>query len=532
MKLSKRIARITLFSILIGSILMLGCGGGGGGGGGGDAASTVGIGPGTTTTTDAPPVGGSAPPVTGLTVPTGFSSAGFPAVSTSLTIPAVATTRSVVLVNNAGASATVSLSASVAGSAKISGLSVSRNLLAPEEQVYSPISADLAFHKNLRDFEKRLPKAAPTGAKAFLRNAVRADFLGQKTQFSVVYGNTTQKKTVTASCKLITPIANTSSNVIFYFDDAATYSPEAETLITTLSAAWAGIYTTDRATFGSEPPASFNSLGPDITVLLSPSVETAGFFYSGDLYPPTQIETGISNQRKMFYLQYSPHEQTSTVLAATMAHEFQHMINFYQKKLNSVTEEDWLNEGLSGYAEHVCGYKASNNNQSKALQMNRFFASIATISLVIDPWPGSHENYGQVYLFGVWLGQHFGTDGSVVALLASKKTGIAGIAEFTGESFDKTFAKWMIALSVNDTTGGTYGYKDLDLKGSYSYGSDLADVTLTGPAIKASSGAYPYATGNFVLAGYSSAYVELSGGSGSSLNVTLPSGITAFEMHK
>ena len=150
----------------------------------------------------------------------------------------------------------------------------------------------------------------------------------------------------------------------------------------------------------------------------------------------------------------------------------------------------------------------------------------------MDPWPGNHENYGQVYLFGTYLGEHYGNSGSLASLLSSKKVGTAAVQELTGESFDQTFAKWMLALRINDTTGGTYGFKDINLTGTYTFGADLKDVTLTGPYLRGNSGSFPYSTGNVTIGAYASAFVQLTGGGGSAINIALPAGVAGYEMHK
>jgi hypothetical protein len=523
----KHIKCTFLLSLGLIALLALGCGGGGGGGDG-----TV-----VTTTTGTPTTGGTTttPGTTTGNAPAGYESAGFPALSANMTVSPASGKSSIVLVNHGSTDVSVALTAQATGFAA----SVQANDSSGKPRlsvVASRPNPDQRLHGLLRRLEKTMPSfSAGVAANRTVSGspAIRADFLGQQVKFDVLSGmGTGQKQTVTATCRKITSISGSDTKINFYFDNSATYDSDAEALVNQLDAAWATIYPTVRATFGSEPPASFNSLGNDITVLISPVVDSAGFFYSGDLYAPSQVQGGVSNQRKMFYLQFDLEELTVEALASTMAHEFQHMINFYQRRVNNLEEEDWLNEAMSGYAEHVCGYKVSTNNQSKALQMNQFFAAIEALPLVIEPWPGEHENYGQVYLFGTWLGQQYGSSGSLASLLASLKVGSAAVAELTGETFETTFSKWMVALFVNDTTGNIYGYKDIDLRKTYSYSGNLADVTLTGPKSRANSSVFPYSSGQFTVQKYSSAFVELSGANGATLNITLPTGVSSFELHK
>jgi hypothetical protein len=267
--------------------------------------------------------------------------------------------------------------------------------------------------------------------------------------------------------------------------------------------------------------------------LLSRKIYTAGYFYGGDLYLASQV-ADYSNEKKMFYpqvpalIEQNELDYETDRLASTMAHEFQHMIHF---NLNQ-NQEAWLDEAMSGYAEHINEYKIENGkNQSKALQVNQFFANPASVSLV--NWTGSHADYGEVFLFGVWLAQNFGSNGSVQSLLTLSDTGASAVTNFAGQTFDIVFAKFMMALLINDTNGGVYGFTNLNLTGEYSFWPGLANVTLTGPAMttvdfsaatSAQPSIYPYAA----------AYIKVINGTGTTLNVsaTLPTGVSLFQLKK
>ena len=81
----------------------------------------------------------------------------------------------------------------------------------------------------------------------------------------------------------------------------------------------------------------------------------AGYFYGGDLYDDVH-----SNKSEIFYIDTYPLMGTGTeknVSAAyeTLAHEFQHMVNFNQNVFieNGSQMDTWLNEALSMAAEHI-----------------------------------------------------------------------------------------------------------------------------------------------------------------------------------
>jgi hypothetical protein len=82
-----------------------------------------------------------------------------------------------------------------------------------------------------------------------------------------------------------------------------------------------------------------------------------GFFYGGDLLPRSGSNPG-SNEAEIFYGLVpktggscsAPKDFVIQVIAPTFIHEFQHMISYNQHVLvggSSLSEETWLNEGLS-----------------------------------------------------------------------------------------------------------------------------------------------------------------------------------------
>jgi hypothetical protein len=508
--------------MMVMALLMAGCGGGGGG------SSPV-----TTTTTGTTPTitPTVAPePISTIAVkPTGYNSSAFPTRNANVAVTATSGKSTVIMVNNGSYEVAVPLSAkSVVVANVVPELRAS--ISAPDFPTPAPV--EHRFHQELRKLEHAMPAftaGAPDSLRQANKAAIRSDFVGQETSFQVYMGGSQGTLSVPATCRRKESINGTE--IYFYLDNSETYTTNAQNLISDLVTNWAGIYPTVKSVFGDEPPETLNgvALGNSITVLLTAKIgDLAGFFYSGDLYAPNQITTGVSNQRKMFYLNYDRtlKDYTASVLSSTMAHEFQHMVNFYQRHKLGLKEKEWLNEAMSGYSEHVCGYKVPTGaNRSKTLQVRYFLNSIATVSLNIEPWPGNHENYGQVYLFGVWLGQLSAFNGSMKALLASNKTGIEAVAAIAGEDWNTVFSKWMIGLYVNDTTGNSpYGIKDFNLKGTYA-GVALKGPAFTGIPVNSS-------TGNLRIGAYSSAYVEVYGTANTAMTLVLPDYVNSFEIHQ
>jgi len=458
-----------------------------------------------------------------------YRSYAFPVTGTNVSVYGQTATRptSLVVVNPTSTSQSYVVSgtlstASIRASSsrrRATGGSVQRNLR----------QAD--FQGLLRELERRLPTFRRSSDQR-PRPRIYADLVGNETTFSIVQDD---GSTVTApsTCRQIVtlPSPATSGNANFYFDQDIAWDATAQSFVSQLAAAWPSIYATVRQKFGSEPPAgAFNgiSLNDDITILIVSSekidptgADLAGFFYSGDLY--SSAIDPASNQRKMLYLNYLP--DSLSALKGVLAHELQHMVNFYQHKSRGLNEEDWLNEAMSGYAEHLCGFGVPTGNRSKALQTRDYLAAVSANSLT--EWTGSHEDYGQVYLFGTWLGQQYGTSGSVISLLAGTETGTDAVAAFTGKPFTDILTEWSIALLINDTTGGSrYGIPGLSLRTTYPYNG--GSVTFNGPQPVQRSAPFSETLG---VAPHGCAVLEVTGGTGNRLQLTVPTTGLFYELH-
>lgn len=228
--------------------------------------------------------------------------------------------------------------------------------------------------------------------------------------------------------------------------------------------------------FGNEP-----GVGPDgdsrLTILLTDSMADgiAGIFYGVDLFSrnPSDIQLRESNGRKIFYLKYS---LTSDITRyGTMAHEFQHMVNYWQKRYyggSNLYEATWLNEGMSKFAEEVCGYGVLEGDQNTALLIKLSQENFNSLSLT--NWSGINS-YGLSYLFVKFLSQEnrYGTTYRDITrkLVNSALTGTANIESVTGESFSTTLARMAASLYLNrhaSVNPQDYGLKGLNLTGTYS----------------------------------------------------------------
>ena len=154
---------------------------------------------------------------------------------------------------------------------------------------------------------------------------------------------------------------------------------------------------------------------------------------------------------------YSPSQRRPYEYEGTFAHEFQHLIHHDVDP----DEYSWVNEGCSTLAEYINGYGATSN-------LLYYMAYFWDTSLVV--WEGSLENYGCVFLWTLYMYEHYGGQQFIWDLVHEQANGIQGYnnvlaAHHITKTFDQIFQDWAIANYLDDTSfaNGIYGYYGLDL---------------------------------------------------------------------
>lgn len=322
------------------------------------------------------------------------------------------------------------------------------------------------------------------------------------------------------------------------------------------------LYPIDTTAFGRESDIDANGV---VTVLLthrvnalSPGCNGAGsvilgYFFGADLLPLSSNNPG-SNEAEIFYgLVPDPGNPDCTIneafarerLPATFVHEFQHMISFNQHRLirGASSEETWLNEGLSHFAEELgarrlpaveCPTGSCYQDFLSSGNIRNAFAYLDSTEafFLIEPESstGKLEERGANWLFVRWLADHFASD-SVLGtdltrrLVATSLVGATNVATQTGVDFSVLVPEWQMAnylddlpgfdqpgsrlryktwnfravfpdsmgrafpLSPDNTTGNGYGHADVLRAGSGRHvlvtqagGAPLVDLLLTGPS--------------------------------------------------
>jgi len=150
---------------------------------------------------------------------------------------------------------------------------------------------------------------------------------------------------------------------------------------------------------------------------------------------------------------------SSAYLKTFLAHEFQHMISFYQKeKKQGLAEDLWLNEARSEYASTLLGYDDIFRTSYLKRRVSEFLRDPENS---LTEWAGKTEDCGAASMFINYLVGRFGQE-ILTKMVRVNATGIASIdqalADFGSKSkFEDVFADWLVASYLNNCSAGSQG---------------------------------------------------------------------------
>lgn len=245
-------------------------------------------------------------------------------------------------------------------------------------------------------------------------------------------------------------------------------------------------------------PTTDTDNDPRIYILLTPLSGMGGYFYSIDKFPAsTGPEFSHSNEHDIFYLA-APDDSSPEDLAFleyTLAHEFQHMINFDRHRANNApSERTWLNESLS----ELAGFLATGEIRSRYALLNNFFADPSvglTVWIYRNP-TATLKNYAAANLFGIYLYDRFVLDGPdpdlIQRLVNNTQVGIRNVTEVTGIDFNTLFKDWVFAMLISNTpisTNPIYQYRSIQLRTDGLRGLSYTDLVMGTSYVRQ---VYPY----------------------------------------
>lgn len=304
---------------------------------------------------------------------------------------------------------------------------------------------------------------------------------------------------------LVTPVMVEALENTFLNADAWNGSKPQKTSLPTGASSY-DIYGLVTSIFGAEwGPHSYSKLitaDGSITILLSDLNGTnnpgglIGYFYSRDCFLSSYYQTPNSNERMMFFLDavsfaystgtWSISDFWPEQIISTLAHEFQHMIMFYQKTVSRKggSAPTWLNEMCSLAAEDfvssnigIAGPRGvdisvtDGSAGAAGMDSARISDMVGASDWHLYSWPGSGADlktilaaYGQAYALGAYLARDFGGAPLFTAIVQSSSNGTAAVSAALSslgysESFDTAFAKFGAALILSDSTTAPQYYR-------------------------------------------------------------------------
>ncbi len=377
-------------------------------------------------------------------------------------------------------------------------------------------SAALTFDRMLRRLERNRNYATVGRAQTSPPIAQSPPAPGSLRTFKVCNNNTCSSFTTVGA-----RAQSVGTHIAIYIDTLAP-SPglDATTLDALKQVFDTRLYDLDTTTFGGVSDIDNNSV---VLVLMTNVVNklvtkaqctnsgyVAGFFFPADLDPSfaAQFNNGeifysiVADSLGTLSCSHKASEVASTT-PVTFTHEFQHMINFVQHVLRNGgdSEDGWLDEGLSKYAEEIAGRSYLPDSQAafsryaigSVYDAYQYLASPGTSPLLIPADTGTLAEVGASWLFVRYLVDQFG-DSVAGKLVRTASIGTANVATHTGQPFATTVSRWGLANWVSDLPSfaapAELQYKIWHFRATFSslHSQDPADFPLAFPLVPVAAG--------------------------------------------
>ncbi len=242
--------------------------------------------------------------------------------------------------------------------------------------------------------------------------------------------------------------------------------------------------------WGADASAKYSNLidaTDEITILLTDinndgvphngEGRVVGFFWSKDNFHQSSIAG--SNEKIMFYIDAVMFANTTEPWSIysfwpketlrALAHEFQHMINFYQKHILQEAEMDlWIQEMLSVTTEDLIankmgcmggrGVESTNGSAGEHGNTNGRFPLFNTHNTqTLTAWNNTLEGYAQVNAFGAYLIRNYGGVKLLHDIMHNGYSDEQAIIEAVHQSangedksFDTLLHEWGVAVLLSD----------------------------------------------------------------------------------
>lgn len=304
--------------------------------------------------------------------------------------------------------------------------------------------------------------------------------VGDSDEFWVTNVDSNENFQIKATLRYVTP------STYFWIEDGVRYN---ERELRDLAEAFdQKIYPTNREFFGPEPKPGIDA-DERIYVLYASGLGSslAGYFSSADAVHP--LAHKYSNAHEMFLFNSDTVRFSEEFTYGVLAHEFQHMIHWYQDR----NETSWLNEGFSELATLLNGYNVGGFD----------YAFISNPDLQLNDWPSDSSattpHYGAGFLFTAYFLDRFGEE-ATQALVRHPENGLNSVDTVLREinaldplngqliQADDLFLDWVIANYLGDAgvADGRYAYVRYDRAPQASATDSVysCPATLSGRTVK------------------------------------------------
>ena len=268
-------------------------------------------------------------------------------------------------------------------------------------------------------------------------------------------------------------LENTSANAYFYIEESYWLKQsdqrkaELEAGVVNLASEFdSKIHPKLRELFGSEWKPGIDGDNKITVFLTELKPEVNGYFRKLDEFSRSEI--AVSNQREMVYINVLGF--SNGLASAYLAHEFSHLVTYYQKeKLRGVKEDVWLEEAMAEYAPTAAGLNDVYQGSYLQNRVNDFLNSPIES---LTEWNGTKYDFASVSLFIHFLTDHYGT-GILTKIIQNDKIGIEAVSQALKDlgriaDFSEVFTNWTIANYINNATSD-YDRKYSYLNSSLSY---------------------------------------------------------------
>ena len=212
-----------------------------------------------------------------------------------------------------------------------------------------------------------------------------------------------------------------------------------------------------------------------------------GYFYSKDNYENGTVfsdgELTGSNERIMFYLNsrtFGDSRLWPDYVVSTLGHEFQHVVQFYQKQVVRGTSiEVWEDEMASMMIEDLfatkLGVKAPSTIRIPDFNLN------PSITVARAEMPFGLEHYATSYAYGAYLLRNYGGAAFLQKMVQNKYGNRSAVNDAFAQlniskSFEKSLEEFGVAVLLSDMQGLPDGYQ---FNQENNFTSNFAEVNYT-----------------------------------------------------